>query len=100
MSRSRYDTSLCPRQSYLTYDESKTLVTLWSIARSPLIMGGDIPRSKPEIIALLANRAVMEMNSHSERAHEVLRDEATGRCVWASSPTVGGAATGESKTAT
>ena len=42
----------------------------------------------PEIITLLslANRAVMEMNSHSEHAHEVLRDEASSCCVWASTP--------------
>ena len=81
-----YDTSLCPRQSYLTFEESRSLVTLWSIARSPLIMGGDLTRSPPEIISLLANRAVMEMNSHSESAHEVLRDQASGACVWASTP--------------
>jgi hypothetical protein len=70
----------------LTFEESKSLVTLWSIARSPLIMGGDLTRSPPEIISLLANRAVMEMNSHSESAHEVLRDQASGACVWASTP--------------
>ena len=58
------------------------MVTLWGIARSPLIMGGDLMRSPPEIIALLANRAVIEMNSHSKHAHEVLRDEEIGHYVW------------------
>ena len=82
----QYDIGWCPRQSYLTYEESKSLVTLWSIARSPLIMGGDLTRSPPEIVALLANQAVMEMNSHSENAHEVLRDDTSGSCVWASTP--------------
>merc|ERR1712146_30956 len=40
-----YDPALCPRQSYLTDEEQKTLVSLWSIARSPLIMGGDLTNS-------------------------------------------------------
>jgi hypothetical protein len=89
-----YDTSLCPRQSYLTYEEQKTLVSLWSIARSPLIMGGELTQSPQEIVALLTNEAVMEMNWHSEQAREVYRNESDGRCAWVSLPTPAGANAG------
>ena len=32
-----------PRMSLLTHDEQSTLMTLWSIARSPLMFGGNLP---------------------------------------------------------
>jgi len=85
-----YDPAVCPRQSYLSYEEQKTLVSLWAIARSPLIMGGSLPESPPEVIALLTNAAVMHMNSYSQNSSEVYRNESDGRCAWASTPTGAG----------
>jgi hypothetical protein len=41
--------------SRFTPDEARTLMTLWMITKSPLIYGGDLPRSTPETIALLTN---------------------------------------------
>lgn len=81
-----YDPEMCPRQSYLTLDEQRTLVSLWSIARSPLIMGGDLTMSPPDVISLLTNRAVLQMNGASHGAAQVYLDDATGRCVWSSTP--------------
>lgn len=43
------------RQSKLTRDEQKTLLTLWSMGASPLMVGGDLPTSNADTIALLAN---------------------------------------------
>ncbi|CAL9323532.1 hypothetical protein SUDANB180_00867 [Streptomyces sp. enrichment culture] len=39
----------------LTRPEQISLLTLWLISRSPLMMGGDLPTSPPETIELLTN---------------------------------------------
>ena len=46
------------RASRLTPDEQRTLLTLWVMARSPLMMGGDLPTSDDATIALLTTPAV------------------------------------------
>ena len=43
------------RQSRLTLDEQKTLLALWCMGRSPLMVGGDLPTSNSDAIALLQN---------------------------------------------
>lgn len=63
-----------PRDSLLTPAEQQTLMTLWVIARSPLMMGGDLPTSSPETIALLTNRDVLAVHASSHGAREVLRE--------------------------
>lgn len=62
------------RQSLLTPAEQRTLLTLWVMARSPLMMGGDLPTSSPETIALLTNDAVLDVLRHSAGNREVLRE--------------------------
>ena len=63
------------RHSLLTPAEQRTLMTLWVMARSPLMMGGDLPTSSPETIALLTNDAVLEVLHHSSGNREVLRED-------------------------
>ncbi len=46
------------RQSRLTLDEQKTLLALWCMGRSPLMVGGDLPTSNSDAIALLQNPRV------------------------------------------
>jgi hypothetical protein len=53
------------RDSRFTPDEQRTLMTLWSIARSPLIMGGDLRHLDPATLALLTNREVLAVNQSS-----------------------------------
>ena len=48
-----------PRDSRLTPAERVTLMTLWVIARSPLMIGGDLPTSSTETIALFTNADVL-----------------------------------------
>lgn len=43
------------RASLLTHDEQITLMTLWTIYRSPLMFGGDLPTSDAFTISLLSN---------------------------------------------
>eukprot|EP00039_Didymoeca_costata_P025303 m.12887 g.12887 ORF g.12887 m.12887 type:complete len:1151 (-) comp4749_c0_seq1:169-3621(-) len=80
-----YDPGMCPRQSYLTYEEQRTLFTLWSIARSPLIMGGDMTQSPPEIIKLLTNKDVLGVNEFGRNATQVRLDRTNGIAIWVSS---------------
>ena len=60
------------RQSLLTHDEQITLMTLWSIFRSPLMMGGDLPTSDAFTIGLLSNPEVVAVNQDSREEQQVL----------------------------
>ena len=62
------------RMSRLTFDEQRTMLTLWCIAHSPLFVGGDLPSSPPETIALLANPDVLAVHAADVLATEVLRE--------------------------
>jgi alpha-galactosidase len=50
------------RQSRLTHDEQITLMTLWSIAPSPLILGNNLPDTDPWTLSLLTNDEVIAVN--------------------------------------
>lgn len=65
--------ALGKRNTKFTPDEQRTLMTLWSIARSPLIMGGDLRHLDAATLALLTNRAVLAVNqaSSDNRPHFV-----------------------------
>lgn len=52
------------RQSRLTQDEQKTMMTLWGIARSPLMFGGDLATLDPFTRSLLTNADVLAVNQH------------------------------------
>lgn len=58
--------------SKFTADEQQTVMTLWSIFRSPLIFGGDLPSNDPATTALITNEEVLEVNQHSSGGHQVL----------------------------
>ncbi len=66
----------------LTPDEQRTVMTLWSIFRSPLFIGGDLPTLDAPTLALLTNREVLEVNQHGKRPRQVL--ERPGVRVWTS----------------
>ncbi|MEU4770388.1 RICIN domain-containing protein, partial [Actinosynnema sp. NPDC023794] len=54
-----------PRYSNLTPDEQRTLMTLWSITRSPLMWGGDLTQNRASELALMTNAAVLAVDQHS-----------------------------------
>ncbi|MDP5170063.1 MAG: glycoside hydrolase family 27 protein [Bacteroidia bacterium] len=63
------------RMSHFTWPEHYTLMTLWSIARSPLMMGGDLLSTPDSVMALLQNPEVIAVNQSSSDNHQVyLRD--------------------------
>lgn len=51
--------------THFTRDEQITLMTLWSIARSPLIMGGNMPKNDEFTLSLMANDEVIAVNQRS-----------------------------------
>jgi alpha-galactosidase len=66
-----------PRWTRLTHDEQRTLLTLWCIFRSPLMMGGDLPSNDAWTTSLLTNSEVLAIDQHSTSAHTaVTTDEA------------------------
>ncbi len=66
------------RDSRLSADERRTMLTLWSMARSPLMVGGDLPTSTPETTALLSTPAIREVLQDSLEGREVLREPLDG----------------------
>ncbi|MFV1919936.1 glycoside hydrolase family 27 protein [Sphingomonas sp. MJ1 (PH-R8)] len=80
--------ALGERDTKFTPDEQRTLMTLWSIARSPLIMGGDLRHLDAPTLALLTNREVLAVNQAStdNRPHFL----ADGVRVWSARPADGG----------
>ena len=64
-----------PRDDLLTPAERRTLLTLWVIARSPLMVGGDLPSSDPATIALLQNADVLAVHAEAVASREVFRED-------------------------
>ena len=61
-----------PRESRLTHDEQRTLITLWSIFRSPLIMGGNLLQADAWTTSLLTNAEVIAVDQHSKENRPVI----------------------------
>jgi hypothetical protein len=53
------------RSTRFTRDEQFTLMTLWSIARSPLMHGGDLTKTDAFTLSLLTNDEVLAVNQRS-----------------------------------
>ena len=73
------------RMTQFTPPEQYTLMTLWGIFRSPLMMGGNLPENDAFTLSLLTNAAYMEMHRTSYGAKEILRREKNNRgtIIWA-----------------
>jgi alpha-galactosidase len=65
------------RPSRLTHDEQYTLMSLWSIFRSPLMFGGDLASSDAFTFDLLTNPEVLAVNQHSDNGRESYRSGTT-----------------------
>ena len=61
------------RQTRFTHDEQRTLLTLWSIFRSPLMFGGDLPSNNALTLSLLTNKAVLRVNQRSTNGRQLWR---------------------------
>lgn len=68
-----------PRHDRLTPAERVSLMTLWLVARSPLMIGGDLPTSDPATIDLLTNADALSL-LRSVGSREVFRED--GLVLW------------------
>ncbi|MFZ0280494.1 MAG: glycoside hydrolase family 27 protein [Bacteroidales bacterium] len=60
-----------PRWSGFTKDEQYTLMTLFSIFRSPLMFGGDLPGNDEFTLSLITNKDVLNVNQHSTNGKQL-----------------------------
>jgi hypothetical protein len=58
-----------PRLSRLSDSETRTAFSLWAIARSPLILGGNLTALSPQLTAILTNREVIALNQGERVSH-------------------------------
>jgi hypothetical protein len=69
--------------THFTRDEQVTVMTLWSIARSPLMFGGDMAKMDEFTLALLTNDEVIAVNQHSGNNRPLF--DADGLAAWVAS---------------
>jgi alpha-galactosidase len=68
------------RDPNLTPDEQRTMLTLWFIARSPLMFGGDLPTTKKDMLDLITNDEALAVDQHSTNSRQLYRDN--GKIAW------------------
>lgn len=75
-----------------TEDEQITMMTLWSIMRSPLMIGGEMTKFDDFTLKLLTNKGILKMHENSRHAHEVWRKQFDGKeCIlWVAENADGG----------
>ncbi|HWD39934.1 MAG TPA: glycoside hydrolase family 27 protein [Fimbriimonas sp.] len=67
-------------KTHFTQAEQRTLLTLWSIARSPLMIGADLTRLDDYTLSLLDNPEVIAVDQASSGNRELFRKE--GLIAW------------------
>jgi hypothetical protein len=72
-----------PRNTNFTRDEQRTLVTLWCIFRSPLMMGGALPDNDKWTLALLTNDDVLDVQRKGGGPRQIRRNDE--EAVWINS---------------
>src|ERR1039458_2856316 len=60
-----------------TKDEQFTLMSLWCIARSPLIMGGKMRKKDDFTLSLLTNDEVLAVNQNSTNNRQLFNTNST-----------------------
>src|SRR5690349_19797010 len=63
-----------PRMTNFTRDEQYTLMTLWSIFKSPLMFGGNLPDNDPFTLSLLTNKNVLDVLNKSANNRPLFQD--------------------------
>jgi len=71
-----------------SHDEQITLMTLWSIFRSPLMLGADLLQLDDWTKKLITNKDVLGLLKHSEGARQIERDDE--HVIWCSKDTEDG----------
>lgn len=63
------------RYTNFTFDEQITMMTLWCIFRSPLMIGAELTKLDEQTLALLTNDEVLHLVTDSHGARQIKRDD-------------------------
>jgi hypothetical protein len=66
--------------THLSHDELITLMTLWSMARSPLIIGANLPKNDDFTLSILTNDEVLAVDQDSINNRQLFNRD--GRIAW------------------
>ena len=75
------------RQTNFSKTEQRTMMTLWCMFRSPLMLGAELPKLDDWTLSLLCNDKVLGLLEGSKGAREIFRDEQV--ILWQSESTEG-----------
>ena len=70
------------RYSRFTEDELYTHITFWSIYKSPLMIGGNLPENRDLELKLLSNEEVLAVNQHGENPKQLVKTDSS--MIWVS----------------
>jgi alpha-galactosidase len=65
------------RDTRLTHDEQRTLLTLWSMLKSPLVIGANLTQMDGWTTSLLTNAEVLGVDQRSKGGHPVVQTDTT-----------------------
>ena len=84
-----YDTA---NRTKFTENEQITMLTLWSIFRSPLMIGGEMTGFDEFTMSLLTNENILKMHKNARHSHQVWRREVNGNefILWTAANSEGG----------
>ena len=84
-----YDPSL---HTEFTEDEQITMMSLWSIFRSPLIIGGEMTKFDNFTMGLITNEEILKMHRNARHSHPVWQCEINGteHILWTAVSSEGG----------
>lgn len=79
-------------RTLFTEDEQITMLTLWSIFRSPLMIGGEMTGFDEFTMSLLTNEGILKMHRDARHSHQVWRREIGGteHILWTAASAEGG----------
>ena len=75
-----------------TEEEQVTMMSLWSIFRSPLMIGGEMTGFDDFTMKIITNKEILKMHKNARHAHQVWRRKEDGgeHILWAAANAEGG----------
>jgi len=74
--------NLVNEYSRFSPDEIRTVMSLWCISRSPLMIGGYLPEMDSLTLSIITNKAALTVNQTGINSREVYHD--ADKCIWVS----------------
>lgn len=77
-----------PLNTYCRFkpEELRTVMTLWCISQSPLMFGGNLPETDADTLAVITNKAVIDLDQHGTNPQVLASGPIT---IWSAEPQKG-----------